>query len=82
MYIHVNGAKYEGEWKDDLQHGYGVERWYHKFINFKGLMDRNTKVITKKAKNMDKAPIAGVTDQSTVATGTKIPSPVSVLTHG
>jgi len=23
----VNGAKYEGYWKDDLQHGYGKEVW-------------------------------------------------------
>jgi hypothetical protein len=27
IYTHVNGAKYEGYWRDDLQHGYGVETW-------------------------------------------------------
>lgn len=27
MYVHVNGAKYEGQWKNDLQDGYGVESW-------------------------------------------------------
>ena len=26
-YVHINGARYEGEWKDDLQNGYGVETW-------------------------------------------------------
>jgi len=25
--MHVNGAKYEGMWRDDLQHGKGVETW-------------------------------------------------------
>ena len=25
--MHVNGAKYEGQWKDDLQDGYGIETW-------------------------------------------------------
>jgi len=23
----MNGARYEGYWKDDLQHGYGKEIW-------------------------------------------------------
>lgn len=23
----MNGAKYEGQWKDDLQDGYGIETW-------------------------------------------------------
>lgn len=23
----MNGARYEGQWKDDLQHGYGIETW-------------------------------------------------------
>lgn len=23
----MNGAKYTGEWKDDKQHGHGVETW-------------------------------------------------------
>lgn len=27
VYVHINGAKYEGYWKDDLQDGYGVETW-------------------------------------------------------
>ena len=27
VYIHSNGAKYEGDWKDDDQEGYGVETW-------------------------------------------------------
>lgn len=27
MYIHTNGARYEGEWKEDLQDGTGVETW-------------------------------------------------------
>ncbi len=25
VYLHVNGTKYEGQWKNDLQDGYGVE---------------------------------------------------------
>ena len=24
---HSNGAKYEGEWRQDLQHGKGTETW-------------------------------------------------------
>lgn len=27
MYTHSNGARYEGNWKGDLQDGYGVEIW-------------------------------------------------------
>jgi hypothetical protein len=27
IYYHANGAKYEGEWKDDFQHGFGIEIW-------------------------------------------------------
>ena len=27
VYEHVNGARYEGDWKDDLQHGQGKEMW-------------------------------------------------------
>jgi hypothetical protein len=27
VYLHVNGAKYDGYWKNDLQDGYGVETW-------------------------------------------------------
>jgi hypothetical protein len=27
VYNHVNGAKYIGQWKDDLQHGIGIETW-------------------------------------------------------
>ena len=23
----MHGAKYEGQWKDDLQDGYGIETW-------------------------------------------------------
>ena len=26
-YSHANGAKYKGQWKEDKQHGYGVETW-------------------------------------------------------
>ena len=26
-YIHVDGAIYEGEWRDDQEHGYGTEIW-------------------------------------------------------
>jgi hypothetical protein len=26
-YIHSDGAKYDGEWYEDKQHGYGVEEW-------------------------------------------------------
>jgi hypothetical protein len=48
----------------------------------KGLMDQNMKVITKKAKNMAKALIAGVTAQNTAATGTKILSPALAPTLG
>jgi hypothetical protein len=25
--MHVNGARYEGNWKNDLQDGWGVESW-------------------------------------------------------
>lgn len=25
--MHVNGAKYEGQWKSDMQHGKGKETW-------------------------------------------------------
>lgn len=27
MYLHLDGAKYEGYWKDDKQHGEGYETW-------------------------------------------------------
>ena len=27
VYINSRGARYEGYWKDDLQHGEGVETW-------------------------------------------------------
>jgi hypothetical protein len=27
VYKHNSGASYEGEWKDDLQHGFGIEIW-------------------------------------------------------
>ena len=27
VYVHMNGARYEGMWKDDLQHGKGEESW-------------------------------------------------------
>ena len=27
MYTHANGATYEGQWKEDKQHGKGVETW-------------------------------------------------------
>lgn len=27
VYEHSGGARYEGEWKDDLQNGHGVETW-------------------------------------------------------
>lgn len=27
IYIHINGAKYEGNWKDNVQHGFGIENW-------------------------------------------------------
>mgnify|MGYP002628797184 CR=1 FL=1 len=27
VYEHISGANYDGEWKDDMQHGYGVELW-------------------------------------------------------
>lgn len=27
VYLHSNGAKYNGYWKDDLQDGHGVEVW-------------------------------------------------------
>jgi hypothetical protein len=27
MYIHVDGTRYEGQWKDDLQDGFGTEIW-------------------------------------------------------
>jgi hypothetical protein len=23
----MDGARYEGDWKDDKQHGYGIESW-------------------------------------------------------
>lgn len=26
-YTYSNGAKYEGDWKFDMQHGFGVENW-------------------------------------------------------
>ena len=26
-YVHSGGAKYEGQWKNDLQNGKGVEVW-------------------------------------------------------
>ena len=25
--MHVNGAKYEGQWREDLQDGFGIEIW-------------------------------------------------------
>lgn len=27
VYEHITGSNYDGEWKDDMQHGYGVELW-------------------------------------------------------
>ncbi len=27
MYTHISGATYEGDWKDDKQHGFGTEIW-------------------------------------------------------
>jgi len=27
VYIHSNGARYEGGWRNNLQHGYGIETW-------------------------------------------------------
>jgi len=27
VYLHQDGASYSGEWLDDKQHGYGVEKW-------------------------------------------------------
>ena len=27
VYMHANGAKYTGHWKDDKQNGKGVETW-------------------------------------------------------
>ena len=27
VYIHSGGARYEGQWKNDLQNGYGKEDW-------------------------------------------------------
>ena len=27
MYCHLDGAKYEGNWEEDKQHGQGLETW-------------------------------------------------------
>ena len=27
--IHPNGTKYEGEWKDDKRHGFGLVKYYN-----------------------------------------------------
>ena len=27
IYTHYNGSKYEGQWVNDKQHGFGIERW-------------------------------------------------------
>ena len=27
VYIHADGARYEGAWNNDLQNGYGIETW-------------------------------------------------------
>lgn len=27
MYLHSDGSKFEGEWKEDMKHGQGVETW-------------------------------------------------------
>ena len=30
IYLHANGSKYLGGWKDDKQHGFGSEYWTDK----------------------------------------------------
>jgi hypothetical protein len=35
-YTNTLGAIYEGEWKFDMQHGYGTEKWLDSNSEFKG----------------------------------------------
>ena len=38
-FIDSQGSSYEGEWLDDLQHGYGEETWNKGKIRFVGTYD-------------------------------------------
>ena len=55
----ADGRKYEGGYKDDKKHGYGVFTWLIlSLINLnKGLMDVNIKEIGTKENNMAKGNI-------------------------
>lgn len=35
-FVDSQGSTYEGEWMDDLQHGYGCETWSQGKIKFEG----------------------------------------------
>lgn len=35
-FIDSEGSTYDGDWKDDLQHGYGCETWSQGKIKFEG----------------------------------------------
>ena len=52
----ADGRKYEGEYKDDKKHGYGIFTWLIFLMNeiLKGLMAVNIKVIGIKENNMAK----------------------------
>ena len=83
MYIHVNGARYEGNWRDDLQDGNGVETWYTlNVIELIGLMGLAMRGSTAKVKSMARGCMYGVMDPSTWAYGSTIRSVGMACIHG
>lgn len=57
--VWADGRKYEGGYKDDKKHGYGVFTWFILKFNYlnKGLMDVNIKGIGIKENSMAKGNI-------------------------
>jgi len=44
IFMDTTGSIYEGEWVDDLQHGYGKETWNNGEITFEGNYERAKKM--------------------------------------
>lgn len=69
--IKFSGATYEGTWKDDLQHGKGIERWTDSSF-FEGKFTiHKTKASTSTEKNTVKESFSGPMDQFTSANSKK-----------